>query len=111
VFQVEASDLGGLGPVKNWLALAILLLVLVAIASERIHRMWAAMIGAGFMMSLLLWMNMVPSLSLVVEWLDESTLGLLFGMMIIVGRLKDTVSGTCTLARRPGGHAMFAGAK
>ena len=28
-------------------------------------------------MSLLLWMNMVPSLALVVEWLDESTLGLL----------------------------------
>lgn len=33
---------------------------------------------------------MVPSLGMVVEWLDESTLGLLFGMMIIVGRLKDT---------------------
>ena len=43
-------------------------------------------------MGLLLWMNMVPSLGLVVEWLDESTLGLLFGMMVIVGRLKDTVS-------------------
>ena len=35
-------------------------------------------------------MRMAPSLGLVVEWLDESTLGLLFGMMIIVGRLKDT---------------------
>ena len=42
-------------------------------------------------MGLLLWMNMAPSLALVVDWLDESTLGLLFGMMIIVGRLKDTV--------------------
>ena len=44
-------------------------------------------------LALLLWMNMVPSLGLVVEWLDQSTLGLLFGMMIIVGRLKDTVRG------------------
>ena len=26
-------------------------------------------------MSLLLWMNMTPSLALVIEWLDESTLG------------------------------------
>ena len=61
-------------------------------------------------MSLLLWMNMVPSLGLVVERLDESTLGLLFGMMIIVGRLKDTVRGpkvwpcvcwTCTVKRLP----------
>lgn len=31
---------------------------------------------------MLLWMNMVPSLGLVVEWLDQSTLGLLFGMMM-----------------------------
>ena len=45
-------------------------------------------------LALLLWMNMVPSLGLVVEWLDQSTLGLLFGMMIIVGRLKDTVRGS-----------------
>ena len=51
---------------------------------------WLA--SAHLQMGLLLWMNMVPSLALVVEWLDESTLGLLFGMMIIVGRLKDTVS-------------------
>ncbi|KAL4423292.1 hypothetical protein ABPG77_004561 [Micractinium sp. CCAP 211/92] len=90
VFQVEMSDLGWLGPAKNWIALGILAVVLVGIASERIHRMWCAMIGAGLMMGLLLWMNMAPSLSLVVDWLDESTLGLLFGMMIIVGRLKDT---------------------
>ena len=115
MFQVEYSDLGALGPAKNWIALGILALVLVGIASERIHRMWCAMIGAGFMVSrgccgcgrgqlkadggcravcaallmgrsapsfvaqmgLLLWMNMVPSLALVVEWLDESTLGAL----------------------------------
>ena len=124
VFQAEASDIGGLGPAKNWLALTILLLVLVGIASERIHRVWCAMIGAAAMvrcggggqgqwqwasmlplgcrrrcrhcrcsrschthqtrprpaaptlqMGLLLWMNMTPSLALVMEWLDESTLG------------------------------------
>ncbi|KAL4436773.1 hypothetical protein ABPG75_003912 [Micractinium tetrahymenae] len=90
VFQAEVSDLGWLGPAKNWIALGILAAVLVGIASERIHRMWCAMIGAGLMMGLLLWMNMAPSLALVVDWLDESTLGLLWGMMIIVGRLKDT---------------------
>ena len=51
VFSVEYSDLGGLGPAKNWIALGILVAVLIAIASERIHRMWCAMIGAGFMVS------------------------------------------------------------
>lgn len=38
VFRVEASELGALGPAKNWIALAILGVVLVAIASEKIHR-------------------------------------------------------------------------
>jgi Na+/H+ antiporter NhaD/arsenite permease-like protein len=90
VFWAEFSELGGLGPAKNWLALSILGLVLLGIASERIHRVWCALIGCSFMLSLLLWMDMAPSLALVVTWLDESTLALLFGMMVIVGRLKDT---------------------
>ena len=51
MFRAEVSELGGLGPAKNWLALAILILVLIGIASERIHRMWCAMIGAGLMVS------------------------------------------------------------
>ena len=55
VFRSEVSELGGLGPVKNWLALAILMLVLVGIASERIHRMWCAMIGAALMVGGLGW--------------------------------------------------------
>jgi hypothetical protein len=46
--------------------------------------------AAFAMMGLLLWMNMVPSLDVVTSWLDESTLGLLFGMMILVGQLKNT---------------------
>ena len=49
VFRAEMSDLGWLGPAKNWIALGILVVVLVGIASERIHRMWCAMIGAGLM--------------------------------------------------------------
>eukprot|EP00887_Chlorella_sp_A99_P000899 scaffold5.g899.t1 len=90
VFEVQASELKGLGPAKNWLALAIVLLVLLAIASERIHRMWVAMIGCSLMLGLLLLMRMPPSLGTAVEWLDQSTLSLLWGMMVIVGRLKDT---------------------
>ena len=39
--------------------------VLLLIASERVHRMWCAMLGAAAMMGLLLWMNMAPSLGMV----------------------------------------------
>jgi hypothetical protein len=37
--DLHAKDLGALGPAKNWLALGILVAMLVAIASERVHRM------------------------------------------------------------------------
>ncbi|KAI8465106.1 MAG: transporter [Monoraphidium minutum] len=89
-FTMHAKELGFLGPAKNWIALAILVVMLVGIASEKVHRMYCAFLGAFAMMGLLLWMNMVPSLEMVTEWLDESTLGLLFGMMILVGQLKNT---------------------
>jgi len=38
-FEVHANELGKLGPAKNWIALGILLLMLVGIASEKVHRM------------------------------------------------------------------------
>lgn len=38
-FDVHVNELGALGPAKNWVALAILVLMLVGIASERVHRM------------------------------------------------------------------------
>jgi hypothetical protein len=174
--EIHTSELGNFGHAKNWVALAILVLMLVAIGTEKVHRMWCAFVAAFAMMSLLLWCNMTPSLAKVcgrvvdalldtawagahvgntgwftqllllmlhcrglllpahclhcavcvllsvssprlhwpgivcylhilahsvtvllyllnpqvTEFLDESTLGLLFGMMILVGKLKDT---------------------
>ena len=81
------------------LAATVLLVLEVASAGDSRRRCcprtaiapYCARCACCAQMGLLLWMNMAPSLALVVDWLDESTLGLLFGMMIIVGRLKDTV--------------------
>eukprot|EP00798_Chlamydomonas_sp_ICE-L_P021621 gene21621-28624_t len=42
------------------------------------------------MCGLLLLANLTPDLMLVMEWLDYGTLGLLFGMMVIVGILQRT---------------------
>ncbi len=65
VFSVHESEIGWLGPAKNWIALVILLFMLIGIASEKVHRMWCAFIAAGFMMGLLLWMDMAPDLGTV----------------------------------------------
>lgn len=79
-----------LGASKNWLALAVLAATLVGIATEVVHRTWCALVGASLMMGLLLWVEGAPSLGKVVSWIDDSTVCLLFGMMVIVGRLADT---------------------
>lgn len=42
------------------------------------------------MTGLLLLANLAPDLPKVVSWIDPGTMGLLFGMMIIVGQLKGT---------------------
>jgi hypothetical protein len=61
--EIHVSELGNFGYAKNWVALAILVLMLVAIGTEKVHRMWCAFVAAFAMMSLLLWCNMTPSLA------------------------------------------------
>jgi Na+/H+ antiporter NhaD/arsenite permease-like protein len=55
------------------------------IMTEVMHRTMAAMIGAAACMIVLAVQNRPPSLSKVVGWMDHGTLGLLWGMMLIVG--------------------------
>ena len=88
--SVTAPPPAWLDASKNWLALVVLAATLVGIATEIVHRTWCALIGASFMMGLLLWVDGAPSLGKVVTWIDDSTVCVLFGMMIIVGRLADT---------------------
>jgi Na+/H+ antiporter NhaD/arsenite permease-like protein len=64
--------------------------MMIGIATEVLHRTWCALIGASFMLGLLMWTKGYPSLETVVSWIDDSTVCVLFGMMIIVGRLADT---------------------
>ncbi len=65
MFSADESELGWLGRAKNWIALAILVCMLVGIATERVHRMRCAFAAAAAMMGLLLWMNLAPGLKLV----------------------------------------------
>lgn len=88
--EVHVHQFGVLGDAKVWIALIILLTVLVLIALEIIHRTLIAMAGSFAMLALLLWLEMPPDLGTVLEWVDESALALLFGMMILVGKLSQT---------------------
>lgn len=64
--------------------------MLVVIALELMHRTLVAFIGAFAVLSLLAALDMIPSLETVLFWIDEGSLGLLFGMMIMVAKLSST---------------------
>ena len=55
------------------------------IMTEVMHRTMASMLGAALCLIVLAFQNRPPSLAQVVGWMDHGTLGLLWGMMLIVG--------------------------
>ncbi|QDZ19360.1 putative citrate transporter [Chloropicon primus] len=89
-FNAEVRQYGVLGQAKIWIALFVLVAALLLIAFELIHRTLVAMLGSFIMLTLLLALDEAPDLQKVIEWMDEGALGLLFGMMIIVGKLSRT---------------------
>ena len=90
VAYVSVHQLGWIGDAQRWIALAILLFVLLMIAVEIVNRVIVAMMGSFMMLLLLILVGRPPTLPQVIEWVDEGTLGLLFGMMIMVGKLSAT---------------------
>ncbi|KAG1678649.1 hypothetical protein FOA52_012656 [Chlamydomonas sp. UWO 241] len=87
---IEPTQMGTFGLYKEWIALCIVGLVLLGIAFEVFNRTWVAFCGAFMMTGLLMIANITPDLHTVLSWLDFGTLGLLFGMMVIVGQLQRT---------------------
>ncbi|KAK3239165.1 hypothetical protein CYMTET_50889 [Cymbomonas tetramitiformis] len=90
VTGVHIHQLGVIGKAQTWIALVILLGTLGMIASEVVHRTLAAMLGSFMVLTLLLLVDRVPDIGTVVEWVDEGALALLFGMMIMIGKLSTT---------------------
>eukprot|EP00282_Hemiselmis_andersenii_P021076 CAMPEP_0172043706 /NCGR_PEP_ID=MMETSP1041-20130122/26406_1 /TAXON_ID=464988 /ORGANISM="Hemiselmis andersenii, Strain CCMP439" /LENGTH=837 /DNA_ID=CAMNT_0012702151 /DNA_START=40 /DNA_END=2553 /DNA_ORIENTATION=+ len=82
---IQLHSLGWLGPYQVGIAALIMAFVFSLITTEALHRTMAAMIGAAMTLVVLALQNRVPSLSTVVGWMDHGTLGLLWGMMLIVG--------------------------
>eukprot|EP01126_Amoeba_proteus_P035301 TRINITY_DN3554_c0_g2_i3.p1 TRINITY_DN3554_c0_g2~~TRINITY_DN3554_c0_g2_i3.p1 ORF type:complete len:542 (+),score=69.91 TRINITY_DN3554_c0_g2_i3:82-1626(+) len=72
------------------LASIILFLLYALIISELVHQTIAAMFCAFLSLSCLSLVHDRPSLDLVITWIDFGTIGLLFGMMIMVGIFSRT---------------------
>jgi Na+/H+ antiporter NhaD/arsenite permease-like protein len=89
-FEMHVYQLGRIGKAKVALCAVILVGVLVLIATEVIHRTLVAFLGSFVTFGLLLWCRMLPDMQEVVTWIDESTIILLFGMMIMIGKLAET---------------------
>jgi hypothetical protein len=82
---IKMHSLGWTGRSQVFISSLIMVLLFGMIMTEVLHRTMAAMIGAALCMIMLAIQNRVPSLSTVVGWMDHGTLGLLWGMMLIVG--------------------------
>ena len=66
------------------LAILIFIVTYIFIASEKINRTIAAMTGAVAM-----WVLGIIHPEQIIHYIDFNTLGLLFGMMVIVGTLSE----------------------
>lgn len=73
-----------------WVALLILLGVYTLIIFEWIHRALAACLGAIVVVTVLHFIGDGPDLGTLVSWIDEETVGLLLGMMVMVSILAET---------------------
>ena len=71
-------------------AFAILIAVYALIVFELVHRALAAAVGGIAAVVTLHYIGNGPDLGTVVTWIDEETIGLLIGMMIIVDILGRT---------------------
>ncbi|XP_035863475.1 P protein isoform X2 [Sander lucioperca] len=78
--------------VETQVAIAGIILtgVYVLIIFEIVHRTLAAMLGSLAALAALAVIGDRPSLVTVVEWIDYETLGLLFGMMVLVAIFSET---------------------
>ena len=68
----------------------LLVAIYVLLLLEVINRAVVAFIGAFLALLLISFISEAPSLEIVVNWMDESTLCLLFGMMIMIQMLSTT---------------------
>jgi len=88
--MMEVIQMGSLGNARIALGGVILFFVYGAILTEVLHRTLAAILGSFVALMLLTILTHPPSMKTIISYMDEGTLGLLFGMMIMVHLLSLT---------------------
>ena len=86
----EADQLGEVAQFRVLLSGLLLCVVFACIMADVIHRTLAAMCGAFGTLLLLATMGYRASMETTLIWLNEGTLALLFGMMILVNLVSTT---------------------
>jgi len=87
---VEVQQMSAWARHKIWLSAVLLVLVYVLIGLELFDRVLIALIGSFVALLLVTLVQCPPDMGLVMTWMDEGTLSLLFGMMVIVAMLSVT---------------------
>lgn len=87
---IKLSVPGAVGRLQVPIAAFLLVAVLLLILTEVIHRMLAAFVGSSSVLFVLALEHRLPAVSTIIGWMDHGTLGLLFGMMVIVALLAKT---------------------
>lgn len=88
--QLQFILLKGVVRAEITLGLLILVAVYAIIILDLLHRTVAALLGSFLAVGLLSVLHERPSFLTIMTWIDYNTLSLLFGMMVIVGLLRDT---------------------
>ena len=86
----EARGLPAIARHRVWVSGLIIAAVYLVISAEMLNRTLVAMVGGFLSLALLTWVKGPPSLKVVISWMNESTLGLLFGMMVLIHFLAET---------------------
>ena len=89
-YVMYISSMAPMGRYRILLGSILLVAVYVLLLLEVINRAVVAFIGAFLTLLLISFISQAPSLDTVVNWMDASTLCLLFGMMIMIQMLSTT---------------------
>merc|ERR1719320_1329362 len=87
---VEVQQMSSLARHKIWMSAVLLILVYVLIGLELCDGVLIALFGSFVALLLVTLVQSPPDMGLVMSWMDEATLSLLFGMMVIVAMLSVT---------------------
>jgi len=87
---IEVIPMGNIARYRIIISGIILAAVYILIGLEKIHRTLVALVGAFVSLLFLTIISHTPSMARVIAFMDEGTLSLLFGMMVIVATLSQT---------------------